>query len=71
MGSRSQCHSNVGATLRFCSDEDFYLICDRYVFWDQHEKVEGVYDFEGINDLVGFIEQAQEIGFLVILRVGP
>lgn len=42
-----------------------------YVFWDQHELVEGVYDFEGDKDLVAFIELAQKIGFVVILRVGP
>lgn len=43
----------------------------RYVFWDQHEPVEGVYNFENNNDLVGFIKLAQQIGFVVILRVGP
>ncbi len=43
----------------------------RYVFWDQHEPVEGVYNFEYNNDLVAFIQLAQKIGFVVILRVGP
>jgi beta-galactosidase len=43
----------------------------RYVFWDQHEPIEGVYDFEGENDLVAFVELTQKIGFVVILRVGP
>ncbi|UJR28384.1 hypothetical protein I4U23_009625 [Adineta vaga] len=42
-----------------------------YVFWDQHEPVEGVYNFEDNNDLVAFIQLAQKIGFVVILRVGP
>ncbi|CAF4538304.1 unnamed protein product, partial [Rotaria magnacalcarata] len=42
-----------------------------YVFWDQHELVEGVYNFEDNNDLVAFIQLAQKIGFVVILRVGP
>jgi len=42
-----------------------------YVFWDQHEKVQGVYDFEGNNDLVAFIKIAQSLDLLVILRVGP
>jgi hypothetical protein len=43
----------------------------RYVFWDQHEPVEGVYNFEDNNDLTAFIQLAQKIGFVVILRVGP
>jgi beta-galactosidase GanA len=42
-----------------------------YVFWDQHEPTEGVYNFEDDKDLVAFIELAQKIGFVVILRVGP
>ncbi|CAF2568611.1 unnamed protein product [Rotaria sp. Silwood2] len=42
-----------------------------YVFWDQHEPLEGVYNFEDNNDLVAFIQLAQKIGFVVILRVGP
>ncbi|CAF0778296.1 unnamed protein product [Rotaria sordida] len=42
-----------------------------YVFWDQHEPIEGVYNFEDNNDLVGFIQLAQKIGFVVILRIGP
>ena len=48
-----------------------FLSLYRYVFWDQHEPVEGVYNFEDGNDLVGFIQSAQKIGFVVILRVGP
>ena len=43
----------------------------RYVFWDQHESVKGIYNFDDNNDLVAFIQLAQKIGFLVILRVGP
>ena len=43
----------------------------RYVFWDQHEPIEGVYNFEDEKDLVAFIKSAQKIGFVVILRVGP
>ncbi|CAF0742023.1 unnamed protein product [Adineta steineri] len=42
-----------------------------YVFWDQHELVEGVYNFDDTNDLVAFLQLAQKIGFVVILRVGP
>lgn len=43
----------------------------RYVFWDQHEPQQGVFNFQDDNDLVAFIQLAQKIGFLVILRVGP
>ncbi len=79
MGSWTKCHSNVSYLITFHKStilisveqlyHDFYF--DRYVFWDQHEPIEGVYNFEGNNDLVAFIELAQKIGFVVILRVGP
>lgn len=42
-----------------------------YVFWNFHETNEGVYEFSGDKDLVSFIKLAQEVGLLVILRVGP
>ena len=42
-----------------------------YVPWNFHELEPGLYDFEGDKDLVGFIQMAQEIGLLVILRAGP
>lgn len=35
-----------------------------------HEAQEGKYDFEGNNDLVGFIQMAQSVGLLVIVRAG-
>lgn len=42
-----------------------------YVAWNMHEAQEGKYDFEGNNDLVGFIQMAQSVGLLVIVRAGP
>ena len=35
-----------------------------------HEAKEGEYDFSGDNDLLGFIEMAQSVGLLVIVRAG-
>ena len=35
-----------------------------------HEAQEGKYDFEGNSDLVGFIQMAQSVGLLVIVRAG-
>ena len=48
----------------------FHNLHYRYVFWNEHEPYPGVYDFEGQNDIISFIELAQKIGFLVILRPG-
>ncbi|ELU13067.1 hypothetical protein CAPTEDRAFT_174701 [Capitella teleta] len=42
-----------------------------YVPWNVHETSPGVYDFDGQQDLVGFIRMAQKTGLLVILRAGP
>ncbi|CAF0759614.1 unnamed protein product [Brachionus calyciflorus] len=42
-----------------------------YTFWNEHEPSPGVYDFEGQNNVFEFLEIAQKIGFVVILRPGP
>ena len=42
-----------------------------YVAWNIHEPVHGQYNFEGDADLVSFIELANSVGLLVILRPGP
>ena len=42
-----------------------------YVFWNVHEPAPGRYDFTGQNDLVAFIQAAQQEGLYVILRSGP
>lgn len=47
------------------------IILSRYVAWNYHEPLPGVFRFSGDQDLVGFIKTAQEVGLLVILRPGP
>ena len=42
-----------------------------YVPWNFHESSPGEYNFEGDHDVVRFIQTAQEVGLLVILRPGP
>ncbi len=42
-----------------------------YVPWNFHEGQPGVYDFEGDHDLVQYLQTAQQVGLLVVLRVGP
>ena len=42
-----------------------------YVFWNVHEPKPGVYDFNGNQDIIRFIELAHKVGLLVVLRIGP
>ncbi|UYV70647.1 GLB1L [Cordylochernes scorpioides] len=42
-----------------------------YVEWKSHETQPGVYDFTGDNDLVRFLQTAEKVGLLVVLRPGP
>ncbi|GJQ15107.1 hypothetical protein GpartN1_g6898.t1 [Galdieria partita] len=42
-----------------------------YVFWNQHEKEKGVYDFSGRLDLFGFIQTIAQAGLYALLRIGP
>lgn len=43
-----------------------------YVPWNWHEMEEGVYDFHhGHKDLPRFLRMAQELGLMVLLRLGP
>lgn len=42
-----------------------------YVFWNFHEEAPGKWDFTGDKDLKKFIQTAQEVGLMVILRPGP
>ena len=41
---------------------------ETYIPWNLHEPVEGIYDFEGMKDIVAFVSLAQELGLMVILR---
>ncbi|MQM00502.1 hypothetical protein Taro_033237 [Colocasia esculenta] len=42
-----------------------------YVPWNIHEPQPGRWVFAGIADIESFLKLAQELGFLVMLRVGP
>lgn len=42
-----------------------------YMFWNQHEMVQGKYDFTGNNDIAEFVRIAKEEGLWVILRPSP
>ena len=42
-----------------------------YVFWNIHEEVEGIYDWNGNRDLRRFVELCQKCGVQTIVRVGP
>ena len=42
-----------------------------YVPWNFHETNEGITNFDGDRDVVKFIQTAQDLGLLVILRGGP
>lgn len=44
---------------------------ETYVPWNFHEPKEGVFDFEGQKDLARFVNLAQDLGLLVILRPTP
>jgi beta-galactosidase len=44
---------------------------DTYVFWGEHEKKRGSFNFEGNLDVKRFIKEAQNAGLYVILRIGP
>ncbi|MBE5105331.1 beta-galactosidase [Bacillus thuringiensis] len=44
---------------------------ETYVPWNTHEPKEGVFNFEGIADLVKYVQLAQKYGLMVILRPTP
>ncbi|MBQ3230485.1 MAG: beta-galactosidase [Clostridia bacterium] len=44
---------------------------ETYVCWNLHERKEGVFDFSGRLDLGKFIDIANELGLLCIIRPGP
>ena len=41
---------------------------ETYIPWNIHEPKEGTFDFEGTKDVVAFVNLAQELGLMVILR---
>ncbi|GIN74631.1 beta-galactosidase [Bacillus sp. J14TS2] len=44
---------------------------ETYVAWNIHEPEEGQFNFEGIADIVRFVETAEKVGLHVIVRPGP
>ena len=44
---------------------------ETYCAWNMHEKVQGEYDFTGILNIAKFIEIADKLGLMVIVRPGP
>ncbi|MBQ7371370.1 MAG: beta-galactosidase [Blautia sp.] len=46
-------------------------IVSTYVFWNYHEEMEGVFDFEGDRDLRAFLAECRQAGLQVFLRIGP
>lgn len=46
-------------------------VVSTYVEWSLHNPKDGVYNWEGIADLIQFIRLAELEDLLVILRPGP
>ncbi len=42
-----------------------------YVPWNLHEPSPGVYKWDGIADLTGYLDLAARLGLNVLLRAGP
>ncbi|MCK5462256.1 MAG: beta-galactosidase, partial [Bacteroidales bacterium] len=42
-----------------------------YVFWSMHEETEGIFKWDGMNNLRKFIELCEKYEFDVIVRIGP
>lgn len=42
-----------------------------YVFWNMHEREEGVFDYSGDLDVKRFISLCNKHGIYVVLRIGP
>lgn len=53
------------------SQHIFLIFNFRYVEWSLHEPEPGIYTFEGNNNLPKFLQTAQDLDMLVILRPGP
>ena len=44
---------------------------ETYVCWNLHEPEKGQFDFEGMLDIVKFLETAKKLGLYAIVRPGP
>ena len=56
--------------IKMCKALGMNTLCF-YVFWNIHEQREGVFDFEGQNDVAEFCRIAQRNGMYIIVRPGP
>ena len=56
--------------IKMCKALGMNTVC-LYTFWNVHEPKEGVFDFQGQNDIRRFILLCQENDLKVILRPGP
>ncbi|MGA1976227.1 MAG: beta-galactosidase [Bacteroidales bacterium] len=46
-------------------------IISTYLFWNQHEEVEGEFNWEGEKDLRSFVKLCESHGMYVMVRLGP
>ncbi|MEC1521548.1 beta-galactosidase [Neobacillus niacini] len=46
-------------------------IIPTYIFWNHHEEVQGIFDWENNKDLRRFVRLCGKHGLRVILRIGP
>lgn len=56
--------------IKMCKSLGMNTICI-YIFWNIHEQQEGVFNWEGQNDVAEFCRLAQKHGMYVIVRPGP
>ncbi len=47
------------------------IIVSTYLFWIYHEEIEGEYNFDGDNDIRKFIEDCEDVGLDIVIRIGP
>lgn len=58
------------SSLKKIANGGLNTICT-YVAWNLHEPTKGDFNFDGIADIVKFVETAAKCGLYVILRPGP
>ncbi len=56
--------------IKMCKALGMNTICI-YIFWNKHERREGVFNWSGENDVAEFCRLCQKNGMYVIVRPGP
>ncbi|KAK8803493.1 hypothetical protein WA158_001187 [Blastocystis sp. Blastoise] len=51
--------------------QDGNNVVETYLFWNIHEPVKRQYTWEGLADLIGYIERAAKNDLFVMVRLGP